>query len=369
MQSALENVYKNDQLFPNGSADQLVQSGAVLLNPKTGGVEALVGGRGGHVFRGFNHATQLRRQPGSTMKPLSVYTPALEQGFDIYDDLQDVPVNFDGYTPTNYDGQYRGQVTVYDALIHSYNVPAVWLLNKIGLDKGIESVKRFGIPLTKNDESLSLALGGLDSGVSPLQMASAYSAYPNKGVRVEDHAITKIIDNDADVIAMWHEQKTQVMTEKVANKMIYMMKGVIQDGTGKNANIIGRELAGKTGSTQVPIAGVNGTKDIWFVGYTPQLVGSVWLGYDKTDENHYLQISSAQAALIFKEVMTEALKGLPVERFDLPQYKHDQIPNHQNTEKNQNHFINHMHRGNKKEDKNKGKEKHHGNGMHKENKK
>lgn len=339
MQKALENVYKNDQLFPKGAHDALIQSGSVLLNPKTGGVQALVGGRGEHVFRGFNHATHLRRQPGSTMKPLAVYTPALENGFDIYDSLVDMPLDLNGYQPTNYDGQYRGLVSMYDALIHSYNVPPVWLLNEIGLNKGIEAVERFGIPLTEQDKNLSLALGGLNKGVSPLQMASAYSAFPNKGVRVEEHAITKIVDRNGVTIAKWQEKKTRVTTEKVADKMIYMMKGVIQEGTGKSANLIGREVAGKTGSTQVPIAGIDGTKDIWFVGYTPQLVCSIWLGYDKTDENHYLQFSSAKAASIFKEIMSQALEDVPNESFDLPKYKEVQPIIKQKHEKQSHSFI------------------------------
>ena len=167
IQKAVEDAYQDDNLFPESQSDQLIQSGAIFINPSTGGINALVGGRGEHTFRGFNHATQLQRQPGSTMKPLAAYTPALEQGYDTFDLLEDQPINIDGYQPQNYDRQFHGQVTMYDAVIHSYNVPPVWILNKIGLQYGVDAVERFGIPLEEKDHNLGLALGGMNKGTSP----------------------------------------------------------------------------------------------------------------------------------------------------------------------------------------------------------
>ena len=140
-------------MFPEGQSDQLIQSGAIFINPSTGGINALIGGRGEHTFRGFNRATQLKRQPASTMKPLAAYTPALEQGYDIYDRLQDSPINFDGYQPMNFDKQFRGEVTMYEAVTHSYNVPPVWLLQRMGLKYGINAVERFGIQLKEEDHT------------------------------------------------------------------------------------------------------------------------------------------------------------------------------------------------------------------------
>ncbi len=322
MQDALETVYQNDVLFPKGTDNQLVQSGAVLLDPKTGGIKALIGGRGEHVFRGFNRATQLKRQPGSTMKPLAVYTPALEQGYHIFDELKDEPMEFDGYRPENYDHFYRGTVTMYEAVIHSLNVPAVWLLNEIGLEKGIDALHRFGIPLEKDDHYLGIALGGMQRGVSPLQMAEAYSAFPNDGVRKEAHIITKIVDQNGNEIAKWKQHDVRVTSKEVAQKITFMLEGVVKEGTGKLARIPGRTLAGKTGSTQVPLNGVNGVKDQWMVGYTPELVGAVWLGYDHTDERHYLRTASSQTvAVIFREIMENALEGTPVQSFAYPALK------------------------------------------------
>ncbi|MFC4183446.1 transglycosylase domain-containing protein [Saccharococcus thermophilus] len=322
MQEALETVYQNDALFPKGTDDQLVQSGAVLLDPKTGGIKALIGGRGEHVFRGFNRATQLKRQPGSAMKPLAVYTPALEQGYHIFDELKDEPMEFDGYRPENYDHTYRGSVTMYEAVIHSLNVPAVWLLDQIGLEKGIDALQRFGIPLEKEDHYLGIALGGMKQGVSPLQMAEAYSAFPNNGVRKEAHIITKIVDQNGNEMAKWEPHDVRVTSKEVAQKITFMLEGVVKEGTGKLARIPGRALAGKTGSTQFPLDGVNGVKDQWMVGYTPQLVGAVWLGYDHTDERHYLQTTSSQTvAVIFKEIMEKALEGTPSQPFAYPALK------------------------------------------------
>ena len=130
----------------------------------------------------------------------------MEKGYDPFDLLEDQPLNLDGYQPYNYDKQFRGQVTMYEALIHSYNVPAVWLLNKIGLQEGIEAVERFGIPLQEEDHSLSLALGGMSKGTSPLKMAQAYSTFPNNGVMVEAHAIQRIEDANGEKLGEWQNK-------------------------------------------------------------------------------------------------------------------------------------------------------------------
>ncbi|MBT2700159.1 PBP1A family penicillin-binding protein [Bacillus sp. ISL-40] len=318
MQTAMEKTFQNEALFPEGK-DRLIQSGGVLVDPKTGGIRAIVGGRGKHTFRGYNRASQLEAQPGSSFKPLAVYTPALENGWGISDMLKDEPMTFGDYQPSNYDHQYAGEVPMYEAVKESKNVSAVWLLNELGIEEGLDSIKRFGISLDKNDRNLSLALGGLHKGVSPLNMAEAFAVFPNHGVRVKTHAIKKIVDADGNVIAEWKTKKERVTTKAVTDNMTTMLLGVVEQGTGSAAQIPGRETAGKTGSTQVPIKGINGVKDQWFVGYTPQLVGAIWVGYDKTDANHYVTpISNKGSAVVFREVMTEALKNAPSESFNVP---------------------------------------------------
>jgi penicillin-binding protein 2A len=316
IQASLENVYRNDSLFPSGMGGQMVQSGAVLMDPHTGGVRGLVGGRGEKVFLGFNRATQLQRQPGSTMKPLAVYTPALEQGYTPESMLKDTKMNFGSYTPDNYDHQYLGEVPMYKALEDSINIPAVWLLNQIGIDKGMDAVKRFGLPLTKGDRQLGLALGGIQNGVSPFQMAQAFATFPNNGVEEKGHLITKIIGPTGNVIAQNQKKETKVTSKKVTDQMTSMMLNVVESGTGKGIHVPGYSIAGKSGSTQVGFSR-NGTKDQWFVGYTPNLVGAVWLGYDRTDPQHYLAGLSEQGVVpIFQAVMQNTLHYTKPGNFD-----------------------------------------------------
>lgn len=317
MQQSVERIYAKEELFPNSAADQLIQSSAILIDPRDGGIRALVGGRGEQPFRGFNRATQLKRQPGSTIKPIAVYTPALELGYKPTNELIDEPINIGGYEPRNADGAFHGRVSLYEALIQSYNIPAVKLLNEIGIDKGMDAAKRFGIPLTNEDRTLGLALGGLHDGVSPMHMAEAFGVFANDGVRHKAHAITRIESADGQVLAEFNQSEgSEKVTEpETARTMTAMLEGVIKDGTGRSAELKGRPLAGKSGTTQMQGMTGYAAKDNWFVGYTPQLVGSVWLGYDKSDSNHYLSTSSKAAQVVFQAVFTEALKDEPVIAF------------------------------------------------------
>ena len=318
IQDALEEVYEDESYFPESKPDQLIQSGSVFLNPKTGGIRALVGGRGEYTYGRFNNATELVRQPGSTLKPI-IYTAALEQGYQISDVLVDEPININGYAPKNFDHKFRGQVTMYDAVTQSYNVPPVWLLNNIGIETGVRTVERFGIPLEEQDHNLGLALGGLHRGTSPLQMAQAFSAFANDGVMLEAHAIVEIKDSEGEVIGKWREQSVEVTEAEVAQQMTYMLKGAVEVGTAMKAQISGMEVAGKTGTTQLPFTGVDGSKDHWFVGYTPDIVGAFWLGYDKTDAEHYLtSTSSFTVPPIFGQVLSMSISELPTKKFDLP---------------------------------------------------
>ena len=304
IQSVLEMVYQDNANFPTGKGKTLVQSGAVLLDPQTGGVRALVGGRGDYVFRGFNRATHIKVQPGSTLKPLAVYTPALEEGFTPTSSLKDEKMVFGDYAPTNVTGTYQGEVPMYKALEQSTNLSAVWLLNEIGLDKGMSALERFGIPFEEEDRYLGISLGGMSRGVSPLQLAAAYSTFANDGKREDAHLITKIEGPTGNVIVEHKSKNVRVTSKKIANEITSMLLGVVEEGTGKAAAIPDVQIAGKTGSTQLPYQDIEGTKDQWFAGYTPNLVGAVWVGYDRTDREHYLSSKSTGAAVqLFKTIM------------------------------------------------------------------
>ncbi|MGB3160764.1 PBP1A family penicillin-binding protein [Carnobacterium sp.] len=318
-QSRMDRTYENDWLFSDASDGTLLQSGSVAMNPKTGGVYAVVGGRGEHTFRGFNRATQIKRQPGSIMKPLAVYTPALESGYDIDSTLKDEKKSYgsDDYTPENYDFNYLGEVPMYQALAQSLNAPAVWLLDQIGLEKGIKKVEKFGIPVQEEDKYLGLALGGTTGGVSPLQMASAYTVFSNAGLRSEGFFITKIVDATGAVIVDNTEQKTKKVTSpEIADKMTSMLMGVFTNGTASNNAPDGYEIAGKTGSTEVSFNDSGGTTDQWTVGYTPDIVVATWIGFDETDGNHYMETgSSTGVGPLFKLQMQNILPKTPQTAF------------------------------------------------------
>lgn len=294
-QVAMQQTYGNDALFPPNAEDgAMVQSGSVTLDPKTGGVQAVVGGRGEHVYRGFNFATQTKRSPGSSLKPISVYTPALESGMKPNSILEDKPQSY--YPAENYSRTNSGEVTMYQALGESLNLPAVWTLHKIGLDKGFEKTEKFGVPLAKEDKYYGLALGGLKTGVSPLTMANAYSPFANGGVQSEAHLITKIIDATGAVIEDNTNAKSkQLITKETADQMTSMLLGVFSSGTGVNADPAGYVMAGKTGTTETNFD-TDKTNDQWVVGYTPDVVIATWLGFDQTSKSHYLQGSSATHA-------------------------------------------------------------------------
>lgn len=317
-QNAMVKAFNDPDLFPSGKSKDKVQAGMVILDPKTGGVVAMMGGRD-YGSGDFNRAIQAKRSPGSTFKPIAVYTPALEQGWNPYDTLKDEKMTFPGgYSPSNWNGDgYWGQVTMFDALKRSKNVPAVWLLNELGIETSFRYLDRFGIPYDKQaDRKLGIALGDLTHGLSPFDMAAAYSAFANGGVIIEPHAITKLEDREGESSEREVSSST-VMTEQTAYYMTMMLKGVVEGGTGKNARM-NRPVAGKTGTTQME-GTKSGNRDAWFVGYTPEYVGSIWMGYDvPNSKTNYLKEGSAVTAKLFKVVMTDALKGRKVKDFEKP---------------------------------------------------
>ena len=256
--------------------------------------------------QGYNRATQMRRQPGSSIKPLAVYTPALQSGYHYDSELSDKLQTFcaNKYEPHNVDNQYSTSIPMYQAIAQSKNVAAVWLLDKIGVSKGVQAMQNFGIKVAKKDQNLALALGGLSTGVSPLQMARAYSAFANKGNLPNNaYFITKIEDASGNVIAQNSNiGNHRIMSQSVAKEMTSMLLGVFTSGTAQSAQPAGYEVAGKTGSTEVSWA--YGTKDQWIVGYTPDVVVATWVGFDKTDQNHYMQgISETGITRLYKAEM------------------------------------------------------------------
>ncbi|WP_208559119.1 PBP1A family penicillin-binding protein [Marinilactibacillus kalidii] len=295
-QQQMDKTYENSALFNDAADGTVVQSASIAIDPKTGGVNAVVGGRGEYTFRGLNRATQMKRQPGSVIKPLGVYVPALENGFEIDSMLQDELTSYGetNYQPTNLSGTYAGEVPMYDALANSLNAPAVWLLNEVGLTKGINKLKDFGLPVSEKDKHLgAVALGGMDQGVSPMQIGSAYASFVNEGKRIDPYFITKIVDaTGAVIVDNTKPKEKRVMSEKVAEQMNRMLLSVYSSGTARNNQPSGYTVAGKTGTTQTTSG--TGATDQWIVGMTPDIVVTSWMGFDQTTENHYLKEGSSQ---------------------------------------------------------------------------
>lgn len=307
-QSTMQTDFADSSLFPYDADDGTRAQGAsIAIDPKTGGVTALVGGRNdSHVFRGYNRATQLVRSPGSTIKPLAVYAPALQHGYH-YDSMVEDKYQAYGsnkYSPKNATGTYQGKIMLYQALAESKNTTAVWLLNKIGVSEGYRSAEKFGLKLSDSDKNLSLALGGLKKGVSPMTMASAYSAFANEGVKYDAHFIRRIVDASGKTIVDEEDaDSTRVVSEKIANEMTSMMIDVYKNGTGTSAKPYGYTIAGKTGSTQGN--GVDPTAadtDRWYIGYTPDVVLATWVGFD-SNKNSIEDAGTRGGAALFKSEM------------------------------------------------------------------
>ncbi len=264
---------------------------------KTGGVRGLVGrvnSDGEQSFRSFNYATQASRSPASTIKPLIAYTPAIASGWSIDKTLPNTVTDFDGYKPHNYGNIESEDVPMYQALANSYNIPAVSTVKELGIDKAVSYGNKFGLNMDAAQKELGIALGG---GVTtnPLEMAQAYSVFANNGVMHTAHLITKIETASGKVIKEHKDQSKRVISQSVSDKMTSMMLGTFSNGSAVNANVYGYTMAGKTGTTETDF-NPDLSSDQWVIGYTPDVVISQWIGFNKTDENHYLTGSSAGTA-------------------------------------------------------------------------
>lgn len=284
-----------------------VQAAMVTLDAKTGEIVSMVGGYDYHISK-FNNATQGLRQTGSCYKPF-VYAAAVEDGFTPDTVVSGAPLKRGGWQPHNYNGSTsHPNVPMKVALAKSYNLAAVHLLQQVGIQKGAQMVRRLGItnPMAP---SLPSALGA--SEASLLEMVSAYSTFPNKGVRVQPHFIRKVLDRDGKILEEWEKTTYKVMNEYVALTMVDMMRGVTAGGgTASGANAAGHQLAGKTGT-------VNDHTDVWFIGYTPEYVTGVWMGNPARKTNLGSGMTGGGGAMpYFNDFMSKFMKDK--ERISFP---------------------------------------------------
>ena len=290
------------------------QGAIISIDPKTGHILAMVGGRGQDSF---NRASMAVRQPGSAFKPF-VYMTAMEHDMTPDTIMEDKKVEYGGWSPHNADNTYQGRMPLWKALALSVNTVAVQLADKVGPSNVIANAKKLGITTlvedgSPNDDNLaSAALGGLTKGVTPLEMAAAYGAFANKGVYIKPTAIVKILDRNGNVLEdnSSDVQKTQVMSEKTAYEMTSMLEGVIARGTGTAASI-GRPAAGKTGTT-------DDNHDAWFIGYTPDIVTAVWVGDDTGSQSLGEIYGGTVPAQIWHDYMASAVSGTSADDFDVP---------------------------------------------------
>ena len=318
-QASMQVIYDNTALFPVAEDGTRAESGSVALDPKTGGVRALVGRVGSDQnpgFRTYNYATQAARSPGSTIKPLVVYSPAVAEGWSTNKELDNSTTQYGSYEVNNYAGiQSSPTVPMYQALAESLNLPAVATANELGLNTVFEYGKKFGLNMDKVDKSLAVALG---AGVTtnPMQMAQAYGTFANGGVMNDAHLITKIENASGQVVKSHSQRSTRVLSGSTTDKMTNMMLGTFSNGTGVNAAPYGYTMAGKTGTTDTSF-NKDLSGDQWVIGYTPDVVISQWLGFPTTDEGHYLTDSSAgTASEIFRNVANSVLPYTDGTQFD-----------------------------------------------------
>lgn len=291
-----------------------VQAALVLLDVRTGQIKALVGGYDFALTK-FNHATQANRQTGSVFKPF-IYAAAIEQGLRIDDMVDDVPFQRGDWIPSNYDDSYMGPISIRQALALSRNIPAVRILDEIGVANAASLVTRLKLP-NQMAPFLPSALGATEEPL--LDMAAAYAAFANKGVWSPPTRIVRVIDRDGNLLDSAQSRPEQVLTPYVAGQMVELMKGAVQYGTAGAASSLGHEIAGKTGT-------VNDFTDAWFIGYTPSVVCGVWIGYSDQKKSLGPGESGSSAALPFWiDFMREYLKDKPKERFPDPPSPSDEM--------------------------------------------
>ncbi len=295
-----------------------VQAAMAVFDHQTGGIKAIMGGRSYEQKRGFNRATSAYRQPGSSIKPLTVYSPALEAGYMPFYPLDDSPLSYkvgNGvWQPKNYDGTYRGIISMRTAVQYSVNTYAIQLLDLIGIRYSFDYGRSLGLELLDspgtNDLGLApLALGGLTRGATPVQMAAAYGAIANGGIYQQPHFITRIEDDDGNEIYRYQPQSHRAVSEQTSWLMTSMLRTVVDSGTGTNARIPGVVTAGKTGTSEEYM-------DSWFCGFSPAYSMAVWMGFDKeyTMRNYPPQYPSETAyggncpARAFSAILTRAHK-------------------------------------------------------------
>ncbi|WP_199298115.1 MULTISPECIES: PBP1A family penicillin-binding protein [Cyanophyceae] len=297
-ESAEEAVKKT--IENTGRGQNFEQAALVAIDPRTGEIKAMVGGKD-FFKQQFNRVTQAQRQPGSTFKAF-VYATAMAAGFTPYRGYLDSPYKVDGYSPKNYSETHRGWISMRDALISSINVVAVKVLVDVGWEPTIQLARKMGIE-SELKPTYSTALGA--SEVNLLELTSAYGTFATNGTHTKAFGIRRVLDRRGNVIYNAKSKSERVLQEDTSAIMTWLLRGVVNEGTGQAASLGDRPVAGKTGTSDE-------ARDLWFIGYIPQMVAGVWLG---NDNNKPTWGASTTAAYTWHEFMEKVVEGMPIEKF------------------------------------------------------
>ena len=313
LQSHCEAIFADGAYFPAADCEGAI----VIQQAGTGYVAALVGGRNSEQAMAFNRAMRIRRQPGSVIKPVIAYAPALEYcGYTAASMLLDEPTSFSDYTPGNFNDKYYGWVTMREAVKRSLNVPAVKVLSEVGLGQGKAFAESLGIAFDEADTSLTLALGGFTYGVSPWQLTGAYAAFASGGIYNTPTVIRSITDAAGNILYEYVPDSRRVMQEENAYILTSMLESAIKEGTGRRLGDLEIPLAGKTGTVGMD----NGNRDAWMAAYNPEYAACVWMGYDRAEDG----ILPAEAtggnypALMLRAVFSYLYEGREAPQFAVP---------------------------------------------------
>jgi len=317
-QKRAEALFEDDTLFPLDADDGTkVQAAFTCVDARTGGIQAIVGGRGYEVKRGLNRASDSRRQPGSVIKPISVYAAAVDAlGLSPTYILDDSKRTFEGgYSPKNAGDKYNGLVTMREALSRSMNVASVSLLEFTGIKRTREYLNKFGIQISDDDIGLSLALGSITNGVTPLEIANAYASLANGGMKTEPHAINRILDRNGKVVYSYSAPAKRVISQESAYIMTDMLKTAAESGSARAFSKLNKPIAAKTGTVSI---NEDRNRDIWTAAYTDTVSACVWMGFDKTDERHSMS-ASASGSSFTAQFLTEFFEAETAKDFRKPE--------------------------------------------------
>ena len=311
-----EDLFRQDERFPQVNGES-AQGAICLIDAHTGYISALVGGRDEGVALGFNRAVRIHRQPGSVIKPILVYAPALEAGYTAADMLLDESATFGDYAPSDASRRYRGWVTMREAVTRSLNIPAVELFDQLGIGRCKSFARQLGIPFDKNDTRLALALGGFTYGVSPQELCAAYAAFADGGVYRTPTLIRRIEDKEGHRVYESHPFARRVMSEGTAFILTSMLESVVQEGTAKALSDLDMEVAAKTGT----VGDENGNRDVWLAAYTAEHAAVIWMGFDENSHGKVLPPDSGGGgypAALMKEVLQGLYAGRIAPTFRQP---------------------------------------------------